>query len=994
MKRKYPISLMATWFAFLFGLPASAADSRIITGKVFNEATGTFLTGAQVEVEGTRQRVLTDEEGRYAINLPSASATLRVSYTGLQPKTVHVESGTSIYDVPLTSDIYQMAELVIEGEREGSAMAITRQRNAPNIKNVVATDAFGTMTDDNVGLFLERITGINTATDSGTVRSVMVRGIAADLNTVSMDGIQMANSDTTGTNRQFDFLQASITALESIEVTKAPTPDMPANSIGGNINLVTRSIFTRTNPRSFSYSIGFVHNIGPLGDVRPRIESSRRWYGEPVRGFTPTVSANYTDVFGKNKNLGVSLSYSSNIRFLSTYGNSPVYRLLPIGEAAPIDRNALWVNPAGADTRQNMTAKIEYKLSEQTLISLTLSHTDNYLVSDSRTQTLGTVAASVAPGSGPYFTEALPSNSTTASISQQSFQRQDDNYRFGAAMVHNLDGLKIDYTATLSKSDAITVRASDPNARKGVSGKPLANVALGAVRNIGWTIDRQQNEDWPRMIQTSGPDIYDLASYPTLTATQDNSGGKARILHGNLNLRKDLNLQFPAYVKTGLQYQEERRSRFANNFRHSFTPPGGAEGNLGQFLDRDSWTNIDLYGQPQPPWIDDDKVAQSIDNEPELWTRDYAYENLTRLQANLSFKETIGAAYAMTGMQIRNLGILAGIRMEETKTEGHGPVNKSTLSAEETARRNAWVGPVTDAEALRRAQYQAGERVQAGGKYNNVFPGAHLKYTTRFGLIARASYTTSIGRPRLTSIIPNTTVNDTSRVLTIANPSLKPQEAENYDVSLEYYFEPIGLFSVGVFRKNVENFIFTDTSQRVGTGSGNGYDGNFEDYQITTSANGGSAKYEGLELSYQQQFTFLPGFWSGFGVNASFTRLQTEGNYGGTIGTSKVAGFRPKTANLAVNYRKGKFDIRLQGNWVDRFQRNVNNNPAAVSWEIPHYRTSAKFAYSVTPRTTFYVNWDNVLGESIDETYRGSEDRMNRYREFPPTIAFGVHGRF
>src|SRR5690606_11548865 len=99
---------------------------------------------------------------------------------------VQVSNRTSVVqNVDLTSDIYRMEVFTVEGERESSAMAAALQRNAGNVKNFVATDAFGTMTDDNVGAFLQKIPGIVASDVSGSgVRAVMIRGIDADLNTV------------------------------------------------------------------------------------------------------------------------------------------------------------------------------------------------------------------------------------------------------------------------------------------------------------------------------------------------------------------------------------------------------------------------------------------------------------------------------------------------------------------------------------------------------------------------------------------------------------------------------------------------------------------------------------------------------------------------------------------------------------------------------------------------------------------------------------------
>ena len=195
-------------------------------------------------------------------------------------------------------------------------------------------------------------------------------------------------------------------------------------------------------------------------------------------------------------------------------------------------------------------------------------------------------------------------------------------------------------------------------------------------------------------------------------------------------------------------------------------------------------------------------------------------------------------------------------------------------------------------------------------------------------MLARASYSTSIGRPGIASIIPSLTVNEQAERLTVANTSLKPQRANNFDFTLEYYFEPIGLFSTSFFLKEVSDFIYTDSSRVVPAGASNGFDGLYSGYAITTTANGGDARYRGFEVNYQQQFTFLPGFLSGFGVNMNYTQLQTKGDYGGKVATTQVAGFRPRTGNIALNYRFSKYEVRVQTNWLDTYLTSVSTNAA------------------------------------------------------------------
>ena len=107
----------------------------------------------------------------------------------------------------------------------------------------------------------------------------------------------------------------------------------------------------------------------------------------------------------------------------------------------------------------------------------------------------------------------------------------------------------------------------------------------------------------------------------------------------------------------------------------------------------------------------------------------------------------------------------------------------------------------------------------------------------------------------------------------------------------------------------------------MGEGADNGFDGCFEGFNIKTQSNGGRARVRGFEVAYQQRFTFLLGWWSGFGAYANYTRLQTQGDYGSTTvrSTKEIAGCTPNTANIGISYLEGGHNVRLQFNFIGRF---------------------------------------------------------------------------
>jgi iron complex outermembrane receptor protein len=969
--------------------PARAVEFGTVTGRVSNAATGSYLEGAQVAVQGTRWTAVTDQEGRYTIRAEAGDATLVFTYLGLTPQSLRVTfsaGSAGLKNVALTSDVYKMESFVVEGEREGSSRAITRQRLAPNVKNVVATDLYGSLTEDNIGSFLEKLPGLNVTNNVGKTRDVMVRGIDSSLNTVEMDGVQLASTNSSGTSRSFDFLQASISMVESIEVTKAPTPDMPASSIGGSINLVTRTAFGRTNPRMFNYSVGFLHAIDRIGG---RAESQKRWFEEPIEKLTPAFSFSYSDLLGSARRLGVTLNYSRTTSFSSQQGANFNYQAT-LGQPAYIRSTEISLAGAsGPDTRQNLHLKLEYKLSDRAVLSVSASN--NFYLEGTHTRghafATADAAARFAPGYSETRSEALPNVATTASMTDTAYDLTNDTYRYQAAVVHKLDRLIIDYSATLSLAEAYPNFA--PFERKYSKGRPKGTLTIGGLANIGWIIDRSRDGAWPLVTQTAGRDAYDLNSYQTLTMTQNHNGAESSITEGRFNVKRGLDLAIPAFIKTGLQFQRQQRKRNIRPHSYTFIGPGG----LGQFADKSSWISDRIDGQRQAPWVDMLYVAQHKEDNPQSWPEDLSYKYVQRLRNQQDFRETIASGYIMANGQIGALGLLAGLRFEETRTLGNGPLNR-TVNAAEAARRAAFAGPLTEEEIKRRAEYEWGTRVRSEGQYQDVFPGVHFKYTHRSGFIGRASYSTSIGRPSISSIIPNTAVNEGAQRITVANTGLKPQHADNFDVTLEYYFEPVGLFTAGVFLKEVSDFIFTDTSQTVGSGSNNGFDGLYEGYSITTSANGGHARYRGFELSYQQQFVFLPGFWSGFGINLNYTQLSTRGDYGTPIATTQVAGFRPRTANIALSYKKRRYDVRLQTNWVDTYLQTASTNAALILYESPKVTTSAKITFAATPKTSVYLNWDNIFGEPSSNIWRGVEGRVARIRSVYPTIAAGIQGRF
>jgi hypothetical protein len=347
---KVPYALLACLF---FAIPGFAQGTGSLTGQISNASTRTFLQGALVEIVGTGRATVTDKEGRYELTgLAPGSVTVEATFTGLDPQRIQVTVGGGervVRDIALTSEIYKLEKFTVAGLREGTALAATLQREAPNVKNIVSSDTFGNPADGNMGDFLVRLPGITANYTNGDIRTVSIRGASSELNSVTMDGQRVASAQSANTGRAFEFEQASMVNVESIEVTKAPTPDMDADSIGGSINLVTKSAFGRSG--SF-----ISYTLGAITPSRFKIYKDNKMI-QPIRGVGPSLAMSYSGIVGEKRNVGIYLTGS----YISKPGgemltNASFSKHAGRGEGTAADRSSVHVLVHGTAGGRNRAA--------------------------------------------------------------------------------------------------------------------------------------------------------------------------------------------------------------------------------------------------------------------------------------------------------------------------------------------------------------------------------------------------------------------------------------------------------------------------------------------------------------------------------------------------------------------------------------------------------------------------------------------------------------
>ena len=961
-----------------------AAEVATLSGTVSNSSTGNLLEGALVKLPSIGLTALTDNTGRFVLTgLPPGNHQLVATYIGLDPVRGEItlragERATRNFD--LTSSIYRLQEFRVTGEREGGAAAITAQRNAANLANVIAMDSYGNLPNMSIGEVVMRLPGVaGSPNDEGSFANFSIRGMAAELNTVTIDGGFVA---TEGTSRALDMRRITGAIFDQLELIKGHTPDKGANSLGGTVNLKTRSPFKMREKRRINYSLSA--RIAPSFTQQIPLREEHRSH--------PMLTVGYQEIFdvhGGNRNLAVNVNMFYSEDALGFFQTTRDFQNTT--NPTPYVWDYRTFDNYNNSKQASINFRTDYQLSPVTRISISALANDYYqkfrrrYVTRAFTGNQNTVPNATS-GIVPGFTNQITNVRATPGSTIEMTMTGPNNWMSRMRQVsfggeHDLGPLQIDYEARYARTNL-----NNGNGRGGV--------LVNSITNVGWKLDRTQSDLYPSFTQTEGPDFTNPANYRpaaanALTNADNQSDQRVRDLRGNA--KYVLPTPIPVTFKTGVQWREilVQQLQLGGSRRWNYAGTGAlpTDPNLKMFDEVKT-------GRRMPQWEATMFISDRTLINPTLWSEDVFYREQQKYTGTKEVSETVAAAFVMAEGKLGHQGLLAhtgyltGVRVEGTKNESWGWVRQRFGSTTAEQRADP-VGAAT--------RDYAGTRRDLEGGYTKSFPSVHLTQDITPNLRGRLAWSTSFGRPGMSNWLPNESVNEANQTITVNNPDLLPQTATNWDATLDYYFEPVGNLSVGWFHKTIKDYIVSGVNTgTIGSGNDNGYNGVYDGFTRLTTSNAGTAIVQGWEFSYQQQFTFLPGLLKGLSGSANYTAIETHGNFGGKInsGTGQVVGFIPRAANLSLSWRYKNFSTRILYNYTSSYI--VEYSAASVGfnrYRMPLKTINLGLATMVRPAVNLTCDISN-LTNAPQVWYRGFTDRMQSTIINGIAVSFGVNGRF
>lgn len=891
----------------------------VLKGKVI-DSQNLSLPGANVILQGTSIGSVTNQNGEFTIvNLEAGSYEVVVTYLGYASlnQNVTITAGeTTLVNFKLNETAIEGAEFIVFGDRlKGQARALNQQKNNANITNIVSSDQIGRFPDANIGDALKRVPGITMQNDQGEARNIIIRGMAPQLNSVTLNGERIPSAEGDNRNIQMDLIPSDM--IQTIEVNKAVLPNMDADAIGGSVNLVTRQA-----PNALRIS-------GTAASGVNLLSNKPIWTGGVVIGDRLA-----------NDRLGVIFSGSYNNH---NFGSDNV--------------EAVWYESDNGVTleefdireyrvqrvRRSASLALDYKINDNhtLLLSGMYNHRDDW--ENRFRMRVGRLDDSFDDGE---FTQTAPGVYQT--FGRVEFQTKGglDNDRIKAA---RLEDQRV-YNVTLGGDHLFNKLKMDWNVTYAKASEERPNERYISYRSSGQdvTLDISDPRN-PLAILTNRADnlgigFNGITEQYGYTFDQD------------LNAKLDFKLPYSdkGILQFGLRYRGKDKERANNFFEYEPVDEDAFGATIGDVPSRDYSDPNYLAGSQYavgtfvtPEFLG----GLNLQNGSQFEESDVLEEYVP---GNFIANESIVGAYMMADHQFSDkFSAIAGLRLESTSIDYTGNIYD------------------VDNEEFSSA---TGDQI-----YSNFMPGLHLKYDVNPNSIIRFAWTNTIARPNYYDLVPYAFFSPEDAELERGNPNLKPATAMNFDLMAERYYENVGLISFGGFYKDIDDFVYTITTQ--------GYsDPQFgSDLQYSRPENGGTASVYGFEAAIQRQI------FKNFGIylNYTFTKSSTTGIEGREEDDLQLPGTAENMFNASLSYENKRLVVRVSLNYASDYLDELGGENFEDRFYDKQTFLDVNASYAITPKWRVFFEGNNLTNQPL-RYYQGIQSRTMQMEYYNARFNFGL----
>jgi len=933
-----------------------AQKNGSIEGTIKDGVTEEILPFTSVQLAGTSLGTITDELGNYMLNnVAPGNYTLRISFLGYEEQS---------FDITVTAGnvTIQDAELsitTIMGEEVVITALALGQVKAINTQ-IAANTIKNVVSEQKI----RELPDANAAEALSRLPGISVVRNGGEATDIKIRGSSSNAVYVNGMRMGGGLGGVSASMIGGIEVSKAFLPDRDADVMGGAVDFKMREAKS-----------GFKKEI---------------WARTGYNGFTKSFKMHDVSVLLSNRfmddKLGVMLSGNWDRKdrgrdvlsasYYSVGSSDNAYQVLPV-QINQVNLN----HTQTLNDRYGATLYSDYRLKRGKLF---LQSFFNYTNSQNLQN---------ADGYNDFEINYYSTDYASSSY----------NFLSGVGGEHYLfDQLEVNWNASYSKNENDTPRQLHYNAtnRDGVQG--LTSIDTSS------TIDDFMGLATHDMSLTYANSVYDYTY---------NSGGDELAAKLDLKLPFSIGKQIAGYIKFGGKYRD--LSRY-NASSYTFgTYRDDATQKLWIYATEripeydwtyvpNGWLGHQAFAVPEDQWEEDFSMLDAqthyrSDNDKVTYTSDVVKdqfdESLVSKVNNYTNTERMLAGYAMAEFNLWNIVTFTpGVRYEQNVHETTAKYLAHTIA----------YGPLpTQGEMF---------DTTGGNTLDEWFPMIHMKVQATKWLDIRLAYTKTASRPGYTSASPRY-YRSVDFNLDKGNVNLRPQINTNYDLYFSFYTGKLGLFTAGVFYKEMEDQVLGYSVRIIDPedyGLSPAYQGKTLNYPINNESPG---YMRGLEIDWQTHFSYLPGFLKGIVLNLNFTYMQSETAYPyfafetvtipeppyrvtvgeATSRDNKVVGMPDYVANASLGYEIGGFAGRISAYYQSR---TINRAVASdISTDVDRddvLRLDLQLSQKLkkVPGLMIYLNVNNLTNNPDAQILTHHSDRIVTMERYGVSGDIGVRYKF
>ncbi|WP_426369060.1 TonB-dependent receptor [Pseudocolwellia sp. HL-MZ7] len=937
-------------------------------------------------------------------------------------------------EAPLTEPKAEIEVIEVKGIRGSLVRSMNIKRDMSGVVDAISAEEMGKFPDTNLAESLQRITGITISRSNGEGSQITARGFGPEFNLVTLNGRQMAG---TGFTRSFNFENLSSEGVSELQTIKTARADIPTGGLGATVNIVTAKPLQ--NP-------GQKFTFMAKGNHDSSVEA-----GDDI---TPEFAGMYSNTFDDDR-FGVSANFSyhrrdfqrqaANVRSWSrTHGinlepenfidNRPVDADGNVAKQYYDAENDQFIAASffpqeisySQDDvqRERTNAQVTFQYAATDDLVFTLDHTISNAVTGNNSLSWGVWNGSFGGNANSY---ELDENGTAIYYNSSGDDGSFTAFRETTEVDSKATGFNVEWFATDDLSFTLDLHNSKSETDNGKDDGLGANarIILGSADLSSKEYFYREgdvpgfNVNWNNGSQEITPNEIG-SNFSIFSRTPAESEVTQVQLNGNLLVDTDFGLES---IKFGTAYTKQtlKGSGGSNNAN----APGFSNGTFAEIFPDSMFERVDLNGfldefsfgfaGVSPNYAYTYDLDEAFARQAAFLTADVVGSDVYQIGTfgtdvfpqNEVEEETFSLFVATDWVfEISGYDVQVNLGFRYEKTDAVSPAQSRLAEQVYWAGGSEWI-----------TQFASGgefEEVEFEGDYELFLPMLDIKVDLSDDLVARASFGQTITRPSLGDMLGNLSLTPSpkvgSRSGTSGNTDLKPFKSTNVDLSLEYYYDEASYASVGLFYKNVDDWITgssvtttfeglydvylgqrwnnavdviegrgeqaTDTAiydEIVANGVGIGENNRvlpdpatdpLIQWNISSPQNVEARKVYGIELAVQHLFGE-----TGFGIGINGTIVDGDidvDNY--YIGRQEVLEGVSDSANLQVFYEKDGLSVKVTGAWRGEYLVGLGL-PDTGSDSAPVYaeeflQWDLSVNYEVSDNVTVFFDGVNLTNET------------------------------